>query len=190
MQQMPQLSHERVYHWYAECWDVPFVHQHDVTLQQDTARPHVARICTQFRETEHVPVLPWHAYSPDISAIEHVWDLLQVNNVLLFLEISMNSSLPFTRYVCHRAYVWDLLDRRVRQRVAIPGNELRTALQEEWDIIPQATIDNLAGSIRRGCRPYCPARCHWRTYQILSCEFRHIPPPHPYVLMALFVIVH
>ena len=131
-------SHEIMYNWHAGCWDVPFVHLHDVTLQQDNARPHVARICTQFLETEHVPVLPWPAYSPDMSAIEHVWDLL---------------------------------DRQVRQRVAIPGNvhQLRTALQEEWDNIPQATIDNLAVSMRRRCRPYYTARCHWRTYQI--------PPP-------------
>ena len=49
------------------------------------------------------------------------------------------------------ATVWDLLDRQVWQRVAIPDNvhELRTALQEEWDNIPQATIDNLVGSMRR-----------------------------------------
>ena len=43
------------------------------------------------------------------------------------------------------------MDRQVRQRVPIPGNvrELRTALGEEWDNIPQATIDNLMGSMRR-----------------------------------------
>ena len=137
-------SHERVYHWHAELWDVPFVHLRDVTLQQDNAQPHVARICKQFLETEYIPVLLWPIYSSDMSAIENVWDLL---------------------------------DHQVRQHFAIPGNvlELCTALEEEWDYILQATIDNLAGSMRRRCRPYCTARGHWRTYQIL---------------MALFVVAH
>ncbi|KAJ8370550.1 hypothetical protein SKAU_G00105780 [Synaphobranchus kaupii] len=49
---------------------VPFVRLHDVTLQQDNARPHVARVCAQLLEAEHVPVLPWPAYSPDMSPIE------------------------------------------------------------------------------------------------------------------------
>ena len=42
---------------------VSFVHLHDVTLQQGNARPFVARICTQFLETEHAPVLTWPAMS-------------------------------------------------------------------------------------------------------------------------------
>ena len=97
---------------------VPFVRLHNVTFQQDNARPHVARICTEFLQAEQVPVLPWPAYSPDMSPIEHLWDVM---------------------------------DRHVRQRVPIPGNvrELRTALGEEWDNIPQATINNLMGSMRR-----------------------------------------
>uniref|UniRef100_A0AAZ3R4Y1 Tc1-like transposase DDE domain-containing protein n=1 Tax=Oncorhynchus tshawytscha TaxID=74940 RepID=A0AAZ3R4Y1_ONCTS len=45
-------------------------------FQHDNAQPHVARICTQFLEAGNVPVLPWPAYSPDISPIEHVWDAL------------------------------------------------------------------------------------------------------------------
>ncbi len=43
--------------------------------QHDNARAHVARICTQFLETENM-VLAWPAYSPDMSPIEHVWDAL------------------------------------------------------------------------------------------------------------------
>ncbi len=35
-------------------------------LQHDNARPHVARICTQFLEAENIPVIAWPAYSPDI----------------------------------------------------------------------------------------------------------------------------
>ncbi len=54
---------------------VPFIHYHHLMLQHDNARPHVARICTQFL-AENIPVLAWPAYSPDMSPIEHVWDAL------------------------------------------------------------------------------------------------------------------
>lgn len=99
---------------------VPYIHEHHLTFQQDNARPHVARICTQFLEAENVPVLAWPAYSPDMSPIEHVWDVL---------------------------------DRRIRQRAPLPTNiqQLRTAIEEEWTNIPQATIDNLINSMRRRC---------------------------------------
>ena len=45
--------------------------------------------------------------------------------------------------------VWDDLDRRVRQRVPVPANiqQLRTAIEEEWDNIPQATINSLINSM-------------------------------------------
>jgi hypothetical protein len=39
-------------------------------FQHDDARPHVARICTQFLEAENVP-----AYS-DMPPVKHVWDAL------------------------------------------------------------------------------------------------------------------
>ncbi|KAL0155079.1 hypothetical protein M9458_049342, partial [Cirrhinus mrigala] len=55
---------------------VPFIHDHHLMLQHDNARPHVARICTQFLEAENIPVLAWPAYSPDMSPVEHVWDAL------------------------------------------------------------------------------------------------------------------
>ncbi len=55
---------------------VPFIHDHHLMLQHDNARPHAARICTQFLEAENIPVLVWPAYSPDMSPIKHVWDAL------------------------------------------------------------------------------------------------------------------
>ncbi len=36
---------------------VPFIHDHHLILQHDNARPHVARICTQFLEAGNIPVL-------------------------------------------------------------------------------------------------------------------------------------
>ncbi|ROI36354.1 Transposable element Tc1 transposase [Anabarilius grahami] len=50
-------------------------------------------------------------------------------------------------------HVWDALDRRIQQRVTVPANiqQLRTAIEEEWTNIPQATINNLINSMRRRC---------------------------------------
>uniref|UniRef100_A0AAZ3PRX0 Tc1-like transposase DDE domain-containing protein n=1 Tax=Oncorhynchus tshawytscha TaxID=74940 RepID=A0AAZ3PRX0_ONCTS len=95
---------------------VLFIHLHYLMFQHDNARPHVARICTQFLEVENVLVLPWPAYSPDMSPIEHVLDAL---------------------------------DRRVRKYVPVPANiqKLRTAIEEEWDNIPQAIINSLINSM-------------------------------------------
>ena len=38
---------------------VPFLQQHNLTLQQDNARPHVARICTTYLQAHTIDVLPW-----------------------------------------------------------------------------------------------------------------------------------
>lgn len=100
---------------------VPFMELHNVgTFQHDNARPHTARISRDFLQEEDIHVLDWPPYSPDMSPIEHLWDVL---------------------------------DQRLRQRVPAPQNvrQLRPALLEEWDNIPQATIDNLIMSMRRRC---------------------------------------
>ncbi len=50
-------------------------------------------------------------------------------------------------------HVWDALDRRIRQHVPVPANiqQLRTAIEEEWTNISQATINNLINYMRRRC---------------------------------------
>ncbi|GFV01389.1 transposable element Tcb1 transposase [Trichonephila clavipes] len=45
-------------------------------FQQDNARLHVAKTVRDFRSTQHMQLLPWPAYLPDMSPIEHVWDLV------------------------------------------------------------------------------------------------------------------
>jgi len=48
---------------------------------------------------------------------------------------------------------WDALDRSIRQRVPVPANiqQLRTAIEEEWTNIPQATTNNLINYLPRRC---------------------------------------
>ena len=51
---------------------VPFIQRHSVTFQQDNARPHIVRICNEYLQANNVDVLPWPAFSPDLSPIEHL----------------------------------------------------------------------------------------------------------------------
>ncbi|CAH1959968.1 unnamed protein product [Acanthoscelides obtectus] len=48
----------------------------DPTFQQDNARPHVARVTIDFFQHNDVTLLPWPRRSPDLSTIEHVWDMM------------------------------------------------------------------------------------------------------------------
>ena len=63
----------------------------------------------------------WPPYSPDLSPIEHLWDVL---------------------------------DRRVRNRPQPPTTlqTLRLALMQEWNAIPQAEINRLILSMTRRVR--------------------------------------
>ncbi|GFX39971.1 transposable element Tc1 transposase [Trichonephila clavipes] len=44
-------------------------------FQQDNARPHTTRVAQDF--LHHFQTLPWPARSPDLSPVEHAWDLLK-----------------------------------------------------------------------------------------------------------------
>ena len=55
---------------------VPLVQQRNLILQQDNARPHVARVCQDFLANNNILPLAWPPYSPDLTPIEHMWDEL------------------------------------------------------------------------------------------------------------------
>ncbi|GFX35961.1 transposable element Tcb2 transposase [Trichonephila clavipes] len=44
-------------------------------FQQNNAQPHTSRVSQYCLCT--VTILPWPAYSPDLSPIEHIWDHLE-----------------------------------------------------------------------------------------------------------------
>jgi len=92
----------------------------DITLQQDNARPHVARVTLEYLHAMGIEILEWSANSSDLNVIEHLWDELI---------------------------------RRVQKRPRQPQTlqELREALLEEWDNIPQDVIRKLVESMRDRC---------------------------------------
>lgn len=54
---------------------LPFMSSHPgLIFQQDNARPHTARVSTACLSA--CCTLPWPARSPDLSPIEHVWDMM------------------------------------------------------------------------------------------------------------------
>ena len=52
---------------------VPLVQQRNLILQQDNARPHVARVCQDFLANNNIAALAWPPYSPDLTPM---WDEL------------------------------------------------------------------------------------------------------------------
>ncbi|GFX58939.1 hypothetical protein TNCV_806431 [Trichonephila clavipes] len=54
-------------------------------FQQDNARPHVAKTVKSYLDSQQVQLLPWPAYSPDMSPIEHVWDIVGGVSLVIFV---------------------------------------------------------------------------------------------------------
>lgn len=97
---------------------LPFLNRDEATIyQQDNARPHSARITKHFLAESKMPILEWPARSPDLSIIEHVWDILGRR-----LESEYDNP-PYSM------------------------NILRNRLLEQWNLISQSDIQNLYRSM-------------------------------------------
>ncbi|UYV65561.1 Transposase [Cordylochernes scorpioides] len=90
--------------------------------QQDNARPHTARISQQ--ALQDVQMLPWQPYSPDLSPIEHVWDIIG----------RRLHALPQPR---SEDELWQMVEREWR---AIPQDAIRTLI----DSLPRRVAARIA----------------------------------------------
>ena len=56
---------------------IPFARRHGrgFVFQDDNARAYRARVVTNYLQRRNIRTLPWPAMSPDLSPIEHVWDI-------------------------------------------------------------------------------------------------------------------
>ncbi|UYV70246.1 hypothetical protein LAZ67_7002272 [Cordylochernes scorpioides] len=95
--------------------------------QQDNARPHTARISQQ--ALQDVQMLPWPPYSPDLSPIEHVWDIIG----------RRLHALPQPR---SEDELWQMVEREWR---AIPQDAIRTLI----DSLPRRVAACIANMPRR-----------------------------------------
>ncbi|UYV76639.1 hypothetical protein LAZ67_14001548, partial [Cordylochernes scorpioides] len=96
--------------------------------QQDNARPHTARISQQ--ALQDVQMLPWPPYSPDLSPIEHVWDIIG----------RRLHALPQPR---SEDELWQMVEREWR---AIPQDAIRTLI----DSLPRRVAACIA--VREFCK--------------------------------------
>jgi transposase len=56
---------------------LPYLQRHhNSVFQQDNARQHITRVTQRVFNENNVNLLPWPARSPDLSPIEHVWDMI------------------------------------------------------------------------------------------------------------------
>lgn len=98
---------------------IPTCDEFGLTLQQDNATPHTANSVNTVRRSSSIFTIDWPARSPDLSPIEHVWDVLQ-------RRLQQEYSLP----------------------PATP-QQLLQRLRELWNLLPQDTIRHVIDSVPR-----------------------------------------
>lgn len=104
---------------------VPYTRRHGLTLQQDNATPHSARHTQEFLAAEGVNVLPWPAFSPDLSPIEHLWDIMERR---VRSRDPHPQTLPALRMALQEA--WDGIPQEVIARLVASMRRRCTAVRE------------------------------------------------------------
>ncbi|UYV80913.1 hypothetical protein LAZ67_19002159 [Cordylochernes scorpioides] len=126
----------------------------DDVLRPDNARPHTARISQQ--ALQDVQMLPWPPYSPDLSPIEHVWDIIG----------RRSHALPQPR---SEDELWQMVEREWR---AIPQDAIRTLI----DSLPRRVAACIAV---RAARVQEPSEWYKITTQLKLSTNKEEEPQQP-----------
>ncbi|UYV83195.1 hypothetical protein LAZ67_23000141 [Cordylochernes scorpioides] len=119
--------------------------------QQDNARPHTARISQQ--ALQDVQMLPWPPSSPDLSPIEHVWDIIGRRLHALPQPRSEDELWQMVerewRAIPQDAIrtLIDSLPRRVAACIAVRGKAL-AATGEVWKIMEKSRLNSFGSSMK------------------------------------------
>ena len=102
---------------------VPFMHGHPNVriLQQDNARPHMARLTMDFMRQNSIVTMPWPALYPDLSPIEHLWDAMK--RAIRLLDPQPTTVAELTVQIKRQ---WDAIPRRTIKKL-IRSMRRRTA---------------------------------------------------------------
>ena len=94
-------------------------------LQQDNARPQVARVCGDFLANNNIVLLDWPLYNPDLSTMEHLWDDLdkRVRKHQKSLAQLRNTMVDEWNYIPMRTVntLVNSIQRRIRAAAAAMG---------------------------------------------------------------------
>ncbi len=100
----------------------PFVGE-NFLLQQDNARPHVARVTRDFLKTVGIETLEWPAFSPDLNSTEHLWDkmgrVLQKYNPLVLSLNELGQALEVIWEAIPQEDIWALIESMPRRMEAV-----------------------------------------------------------------------
>ncbi|UYV83350.1 hypothetical protein LAZ67_23000733 [Cordylochernes scorpioides] len=130
--------------------------------QQDNARPHNARISQQ--ALQDVQMLPWPPYSPDLSPIEHVWDIIG----------RRLHALPQPR---SEDELWQMVEREWR---AIPQDAIRTLI----DSLPRRVAACIAVRENSILGLQVCANIHWpEAWSDCGVHFGDLHKAHPQYLI-------
>ena len=101
----------------ASCGAISSNHTDATLYQEDNVKPHSTRLTTDFLGQNNVHLLPWPAFSPDLSPIERLWDQLghrvyegrhNTHNRQQLIQTLNREWEAITQYKIQRWYgVWD-----------------------------------------------------------------------------------
>ncbi|UYV72228.1 hypothetical protein LAZ67_9002254 [Cordylochernes scorpioides] len=159
--------------------------------QQDNARPHTARISQQ--ALQDVQMLPWPPYSPDLSPIEHVWDIIgrrlhalpqprsedelwQMESLRTIVALSTQQNLIIKTYDVKTAYLYDEIVMEYNQEEErILGNayisNLNSQQKKIFDIVINS-VENNAENQRLFCVDGPAGTGKTFLFQTLMCFLR------------------